>query len=114
MKFRKADDLKATYIGERPRQVYSIDLIPDISPAGVAGATQIVVLVDNFSKFVTIGALPDRTSATLAWWLYEHVICLYGKPLMIKSDGGSEFKGLFKELCESLGIRHHTTLPYHP
>ena len=73
-----------------------------------------MVLVDNFSKFVTIGALPDRRSETLAWWLYENVICLYGKPLMIKSDGGSEFKDKFRDLCNTLGIRHHTTLPYHP
>lgn len=33
---------------------------------------------------------------------------------MIKSDNGSEFKGVFKDLCEELRVRHHTTLPYHP
>ena len=114
MRFRLSDDLKATYIGERPRQVYSIDLIPDVTPLGVAGANQIVVLVDNFSKFVMIGALPDRKSETIAMWLYETVICLFGKPLLIKSDLGSEFKGTFQELCDTLEIRHHTTLPHHP
>ena len=70
--------------------------------------------MDNFSKFVTLGALPDRRSDTIAQWLHANVVCLYGRPLLIKSDGGSEFKGAFKELCEMLEIRHHTTLPYHP
>ena len=66
MKFRKANDLKATYIGVRPRQVYSIDLISDVTPIGFMGSTQIVVVVDNFSKFVMLGALPDRKSGTIA------------------------------------------------
>ena len=78
------------------------------------GATQIVVLVDNFSKFVMIGALPDRKAETVAQWLYGTVIYLFGIPLLIKSDGGSEFKGVFGDMCRMLGIRHHTTLPYHP
>ena len=72
--------MKATYVGEKPRQVYSIDLIPDVSPVGFMGATQIVVLVDNFSKFVMLGALPDRRAETIAQWLYQNVICLFGSP----------------------------------
>lgn len=53
-------------MGVRPRQVYSIDLVPDVTPKGVMGATQIVVVVDNFSKFTTLGALLDRKSETVA------------------------------------------------
>ena len=72
--------MKTTYIGERPRQVYSIDLIPDINPPGNGGATQIVVLVDNFSKFLVLGALGDRRAETLATWFHDHVLCIFGEP----------------------------------
>ena len=34
--------------------------------------------------------------------------------MMVKSDGGNEFKGVFDAMCAELGIRHHVTLPYHP
>ena len=34
--------------------------------------------------------------------------------MIIKLDGGSKFKGLFKDICEKLRIKHHTTIPYHP
>ena len=71
-------------------------------------------MVDNFSKHVILGATPNRQAQTIAEWFYTHVICLFGAPEIIKSDGGSEFKGMFEGMCNALKIRHHTTLPYHP
>ena len=88
--------------------------MPDVTPSGSAGGSQIVVVVDNFSKFVMLGSLPDRRADTVALWFYQQVICLFGAPVLIKSDGGSEFKGMFDEMCEELKVKHHTTLPYHP
>ena len=73
-----------------------------------------MVMVDNFSRFVTLGALPDWTSNTLARWLNEHVVCIYGAPELVKFDGGGEFRRVFEAICEALKIRHQTTLPYHP
>lgn len=75
-----------TYVGVRPRQVYSIDLIPDIIPVTDNGNNQVCVVIDNFSRFAIIGALPNRQSETVANWFYNHVCCIYGKPEVIKSD----------------------------
>ena len=50
-----------------------------------------VVVVDNFSRFITLGALPNRSSTTVANWFYNNVYCIYGKPEIIKSDLGGEF-----------------------
>ena len=63
-------------------------------------------MVDNFSKFVLIGELKDRQSSTIAKWIMQNVIGIFGIPLIIKSDNGSEFKGLFREICLELGIKH--------
>ena len=98
----------------RPRQVYSIDLIPDIQPASVQGNNQIVVLVDNFSKFVLLGALPNRTSKTLATWFMREVVGVFGVPHIIKSDNGSEFQSLFRGMCKDLGVDHRLINPHHP
>ena len=71
-------------------------------------------MVDNFSKFVKIGALKDRTSGTLAKWLMDEIIGIFGPSMTIKSDNRSEFKGLFESICQILDIRHHKILPHHP
>ena len=88
-----------TYVGVRPRQVYSINLILDINPISNYGNNQIVVMVDNFSKFVKIRALKDRTLRTLAKWLMEEIVGIFGPLVIIKSDNGSEFKRLFELVC---------------
>ena len=88
-----------TYVRVRPSQVYSIDLILDINPISNYGNNQIVVMVDNFIIFVKIGALKDRTSGTLAKWLMDEIIGIFGPLVIIKSDNESEFKGLFELVC---------------
>ena len=73
-----------------------------------------MVLVDNFSKFVVLGALKDRKSDTLADWFYRSVVAYFGVPAVVKSDGGSEFTKDFDKMCERLGVQHWVTLPHHP
>ena len=67
--FRKHDEIMITYVGHKPREVYCIDLIPDLVKTSF-GNTQIVVCVDKLSKFVILGALPNREELTIAAFLY--------------------------------------------
>ena len=78
------------------------------------GNTQIVIMVDNFNRFVHIAALENRNSGTLAKFLMDRIIGVFGPPKVIKSDNGNEFYGLFKDVCQALNIKHRRTLPYHP
>ena len=48
-------------------------------------------MVDNFSKFVHLGALPNRNSITLANWAFKSVFEVFGVLEIIKSDNGGEF-----------------------
>ena len=70
--------------------------------------------MDNFSKYVVLGALPNRKSETLAEWFYKAVVAYFGVPAVIKSDGGSEFTLAFEKMCGHLGVQHWVTLPHHP
>ena len=71
-------------------------------------------MVDNFNRFVHIAALENRKSGTLAKFLMDRIVGVFGPPKIMKSDNGSEFSGLFREVCRALGIKHQKTLPYHP
>jgi hypothetical protein len=42
------------------------------------------------------------------------LICRYGCPTRIKTDGGAQFRGAFQTWCESLGIDHTCSSPYNP
>ena len=72
------------------------------------------MLTDNFSKYVVLGALPNRKLETLAEWFYKVVIAYFGVSVVIKSDNGLEFTLAFEKMCEHLGVQHWVTLPHHP
>ena len=61
-------------------------------------------MVDNFSRFVFLGALKDRSSGSTTKWIMEHVIGICGSSIIIKSDNGSEFKKIFAKTCKNLDI----------
>ena len=73
-----------------------------------------MVCVDYFTKWVEMRTLVDKTSAALATFFYEDIVCRYGQPALVRSDNGSEFDGAFKAMCTSLGIEHAHAGPHHP
>ncbi|CAM4965247.1 unnamed protein product [Rotaria socialis] len=75
----------------------------------------LVVIVDYFTRWVEMFAL-RRTSATdISNIVINEVICRYGIPTYILSDNGPQFVSqLFKDVCDSLGIKRKFTANYHP
>ena len=79
------------------------------------GNRYILTVIDYFSKWVEIFAIPDQTASMCASKILNEVICRYGCPLAIHSDQGRNYESdLFKELCELLDIRKTTTSPKNP
>ena len=88
-----------------PREAWSIDLAPGLKlPSG--DRTNIVVCVDDFSKFVLLDVLPTRQATDLRNWILKNVLGPYGRPLQIRSDQGNEFAGAFASLLQENNIRH--------
>ena len=73
-----------------------------------------MVCVDDFSKFVLLDALSDRSSATLKDWFLRSVLGPYGRPLQVRTDRGNEFAGAFTSLLQSLNITHIRIRPHAP
>ncbi|GBN03698.1 hypothetical protein AVEN_258829-1 [Araneus ventricosus] len=71
--------------------------------------------MDYFTKWPEAIPIPDQGASTVA---EEHVgtwISLYGVPIILHSDEGTNFNSvLYTELCKFLGILKTRTTPVHP
>jgi len=80
------------------------------------GYTQIMVVVDHFTKMAHFIGLPtNATAKDVANVFLREVSKLYGLPTEIISDMDAKFSGDFWEsLCKLLGIKRKMSTAYHP
>lgn len=72
------------------------------------------VFVDGHCRWLFADILPDQTSFSAAIVLDE-ALQLFPFPMeTVYSDNGKEFKGAFRALCLSEGIKRRCTKPYTP
>ena len=75
----------------------------------------ILVMVDQFTKWVELAALPAQSAEQTARAVLNHFVVTFGCPLEIHTDNGRIFEGeLFHSFCELLEIRKTRSTPYHP
>ena len=65
----------------------------------------IVVCVDDFSKFVLLGLMEERSSEAMKQWFLHNVLGLYGRPLQVRSDRGNEFSGVFDKILREMNVK---------
>ena len=73
-----------------------------------------MVCVDEFSKFIVLSAISDRSSQTLKEWFLAHTLGPYGRPLQVRTDRGNEFAGAFASLLEANNVAHVKIRPHAP
>ena len=74
----------------------------------------ILVIIDNFTKFVELFAVKDVEAVTAAKCLLQ-LNCRYGPISVIRSDNGGQFvSDVFKHLVELMGARQLLTVGYRP
>ena len=84
-------------------------------PVTECGNKYILVVMDQFTKFVEVYALSDQTAETVARKIVFEFISRYGVPLELHSDQGKNFESnLFKEICRLLEIHKTRTTAFHP
>ena len=72
-------------------------------------------MIDQFTKWVEMAALPEQSALLIAQKFIVHFIVTFGCPLEVYTDQGRNFDGnLFKALCEILEVAKTRTTPYHP
>ena len=74
----------------------------------------VLVFQDHFRKHVMTYVTPDQTAKTVAKFLYQGYISIFGALAKFLSDQGGNFtSNIIWELCELMGIKKIRTLPYH-
>ena len=86
-------------------------LEPNQSPR----VANVLVFQDHFTKHVLAYVTPDQTAKTIAKFLYQGYISVFGAPARLLSDRGANFmSSVIEEMCKILGIKKLQTMAYHP
>ena len=72
----------------RPFEVVGVDLLGPLTRT-TSGNKHIVVIVDRFSRWVELAAVPDITTNTVADVVVDRVILRHGCPVQLLSDRGT-------------------------
>ena len=89
-------------------------LIVEINPRSKSGSAYILVMVDQFTKWVELAALPAQNAELTARAFLRHFIVTFGFPFEVHTDQGRNFESdLFQAFCKVLEITKTRTTPYH-
>ncbi|GFO40430.1 Pol polyprotein [Plakobranchus ocellatus] len=84
-------------------------------PRTKAGNEYVLMIVDQFNKWVECLPLPSQTAEVNASAAVMEFFSRFGYLLQIFTDQGQNFESnLFKVVCESLNINKSRTTPNHP
>ena len=84
-------------------------------PESGKGNKYIMVMVDQFSKWMEIQPLAEISAETTARAAIDNFFSRFGYPLQIHTDQGKNFDGnLFQQMCSLLQITKTRTTPYRP
>ena len=109
---RSAQEL---YHAGYPMERVHLDILGPINPKSKAGSVYILVMVDQFTKWMELAPLPAQNAEVTAEAFLKHFIVTFGCPLQIHTDQGKNFQSnLFKVFCKALEITQTRTTPYHP
>ena len=106
--------LGSYHAGARMERVH-LDMMGPLPPESDKGNKYIMVMVDQFSKWVEIQPLAEISAETTARAAIDNFFSRFGYPLQIHTDQGKNFDGnLFQQMCSLLRITKTRTTPYRP
>jgi len=113
MTFPKVAQWRATKLLE----LLHIDLCGPITPATAGGNKYFMLIVDDYSRYMSIFMLKSKDEASSAFALFKREVenCTGEHIKTVRSDRGGEFLAAsFRSVCEQGGIKRQFTAPYTP
>jgi hypothetical protein len=92
---------------------WSCDLAGKL-PQTSKGNVYIMIMIEHFSKWVELVALPDKSSHITNQAFLQQVLSRFGVCVECLNDQGSQFRGEFQDLIDRALIDHCWTSRNHP
>jgi len=92
---------------------WSCDLAREL-PQTSRGNVYIMIMIEHFSKWVELIALPDKSSHSTSQAFLQQVLSRFRACAECLTDQGSEFRGEFQDLLDHALIDHYQTSRDHP
>ena len=97
----------------RPMERINMDLLE--LPKTEDEYKYVLVIVDQFTKWIEAFPIKSKSKEEIAEIFIKNIICRFGLPEEIVSDGGGEFNNnLMIEVCRILEVKKRITTPYNP
>ena len=91
------------------------DLAGPFIPKTDRGMSSVLIIIDHFSKWPELVALPETKASTIAQAIFENWICRYGVPERLHSDGANNVNGeVMQQLSRLLGVDKSKSSRLHP
>ena len=101
----------AGYLMER----VNVYIFGHINPKTKSGSSYILVIIDQFTKWDELAALPVQNAELTAKAFLANFVTTFGCPLEVHTDQRRNFEtDLFQVFCKLLEITKTRTTPYHP
>ena len=99
-----------------PWQIVQVDLIGPWTVKTPSGKKQLraFTAIDPATSWVELSAIPNKNADTVMDAFHNSWLTRYPRPIQVTFDNGSEFKNVFKEMCDNLGIKCKPTTSYNP
>ena len=103
-------------VAERPWQIVTMDFVGKFPKTPVNAHTQILIMVDKFTKYVMLEPCGDEVNAAdTAEIFLRRVVGDHGVPSVVISDRGTQFASdVWKAILRSLGSRVAMATTHHP
>ncbi len=102
------------YQAGAPMDRIHIDILGPF-PVSSSGNKYVLIIIDQFTRWVEAFPVPDQGAETTAKTLVYEFISRFGAPLELHTDQDRNFESsLFRNVCSLLQITKTRTTPYHP
>lgn len=100
-----------------PNEAFQLVEYDIVGPCPVTenGNKYILTVMDSLTKYGLAIPLPNALAQTVAEAIAENLICIYGAPVALKSDQGSNFTSeLIKRFSKIFKIHQYNSTAFHP
>jgi hypothetical protein len=99
-----------------PWEIVCVDLVGPWSIKTLSGTKKpkAFTTIDPATGWFEIVSIPDKSAETVIDTFHNCWLTRYPRPIKVTFDNGSEFKAVFKQMCENFVIKCRPTTSYNP